>query len=322
MTAWIRKGVVLAADGAHPWWRTAAGIPTCLPMHERLWRIWFGGRDAQGRSGVLCADVDPSDDMRVLALRETPGLERGPEGAFDSAGLWASAALAIDDRVMLWYTGMQLGRGGLPHELAIGLAVSEDGGLTFRKASQAPVLASPPGLPPFATTPCVVRETDGFTMWYSRGSEWRDVGGKLEPFYDLHCAWSADGFAWTPCEDPVLALSGTGWAGLTRPWVEHGAAGSTLWFSARGSTSFRQPSDDAYRLHVAQLDGRRCRPDSIRPVRFSPSPESGDWDDWMQVACCVVPRADGRVMFYNGNGFSRTGFGWAVAQAPVSGGRA
>jgi hypothetical protein len=310
-TAWRRKGLVVEppAAASHAWWASCAGIPTCLPLHDRLWRIWFGGRDAQGRAGVLCADVDPADDMRVLAMRDVPGLERGGEGAFDSAGLWASAALEVDGRILLWYTGMRLGR-EVPHELAIGLACSEDGGLTFRKVGAQPVLSS--GEPGFATTPCVRRLGTGFEMWYSAGTGWVDSGNGLEPTYDIRRAVSSDGVDWIPDPFPVVALGGTAWAGLTRPWVEAGA--DTIWFSARGAGSFREPSAQAYRLQRAPLWAGTVPAGAIETLRLEPPPRPGDWDGWMQTCACIVPFGETRVMFYNGNGFSRTGFGYAVEE--------
>lgn len=317
MSGWQRRGLVVTPSADHRWWRGTAGIPTCLPLHARLWRVWFGGRDAEGRAGVLCADLDPGDGMRVLAVREVPGLERGADGAFDSAGLWVSAAVAVDGRVMLWYTGMRRAR-DVPHELAIGLATSDDGGLTFRKAGDAPVLESPPGRPRFVTTPCVRRSGTGFSMWYSSGTQWRDVDGKPEPFYDLRLAHSVDGAAWSMAAAPVLELEGSPWAGLTRPWVEDGEDASTLWFSARGSSGFRGPSSAAYRLYRARLVAGRVQDGSITPVEFSPQPRPDDWDGWMQVAPCVVAHDGRRVMFYNGNDFARAGFGYAVEADAVA----
>ena len=311
--AWHRKGRVVAppVPGAPAWWTSCAGIPTCLPLHDRLWRIWFGGRDVAGRAGVLCVDVDPADGMRVLALRDVPGLERGSEGAFDSAGLWASAVLEVDGQVLLWYTGMRLAR-DVPHELAIGLAVSDDGGLSFRKSSRQPVLAS--GLPSFATTPCVRRVGNGFEMWYSAGTEWVDTGAGLDPRYDIRRAESADGIDWVPEPLPAMTLDGTPWAGLTRPWVEAGMGADTLWFSARGGATFRQPSADAYRLHRAPLRASAVQADAIEAMNLQPSSGPDDWDAWMQTCACIVPFRGTRVMFYNGNGFSRTGFGYAIEE--------
>jgi hypothetical protein len=311
MTAWRRRGVVVAPPATHGWWRRSAGIPTCLPLADDLWRVWFGGRDAHGRAGVLCADLDPRDGLRVRAVHDVPTLGRGAAGAFDEAGLWVSAVVADGDRLLAWYTGMRLGGEGR-YALAIGLAESRDGGLTFRKPGDGPVLASAPDHASFATTPCVRRTPAGYAMWYSHGLGWRDVGGRREPFYELRVAHSRDGIAWMPAAAPALSIDGTPWGGLTRPWLDDD--GATLWFSARGPAAFRGPSADAYRLYRAPVDGERVRAGAIEPVDFVPPPRPGDWDGWMQVAPCVVRAGGRRVLFYNGDDFGAAGFGWAEAE--------
>lgn len=312
MPVWHRKGLVVGPPDSHPWWASCAGVPTCLPLSERLWRIWFGGRDAQGRSGILCVDVDPADGMKVLALRDVPGLQRGTGNAFDSAGIWACTALAIDGKVLLWYTGMRLGT-DVPHELAIGLAISDDGGLTFRKAGGEPVLRSDAGMPQFVTTPCVApRPEGGYEMWYSSCTEWRRDGARVDPWYELRYATSPDGLHWSKAAEPLIGIGGTAWAGITRPWVERNGATATLWFSARGGKDFRVASPDAYRLYRVPLHGTTVRQHEIEPVVFTPPPGPDDWDGWMQVCPCVLPYNGTRIMFYNGNDFSRTGFGYAI----------
>lgn len=317
MSTWRRKGLIVSPPTGHDWWASCAGVPTCLPLSERLWRIWFGARDEQGRSGILCVDVDPSDDMKVLALREAPGLQRGAAGAFDSAGIWPSAALAINGEILLWYTGMRLGE-TVPHELAIGLAISDDQGLTFRKVGGQPVLTSDPGLPQFVTTPCVaLRPEGGYEMWYSSCKEWRSDGTRLNPWYELHYATSLDGKIWAKHAEPVIAIDGTSWAGITRPWVERSGTAATLWFSARGGKDFRGASPEAYRLYRAPLHGTTVLAEEIETVVLTPPPGPDDWDSWMQVCPCVLLYNKTRIMLYNGNDFSRTGFGYAIEEHNV-----
>ncbi|MFG1404196.1 hypothetical protein [Xanthobacter sediminis] len=289
-------------------------MPTCLPFNDRLWRIWFGGRDGQRRSRPLCVDVDPGDGMRILALRDVPGLDLGREGAFDSAGLWPSAVLETEGRVMMWYTGMRLDH-PWPYSLAIGLAVSRDGGLSFEKQGEGPVLpAGEAGR--FATSPCVRRVGRGFEMWYSRCTYWRATGpeGALDPYYDIQHRTSPDGVTWVEADTPVLALDGTGWAGLTRPWLDDCGPEPILWFSARGPEQFRQPSEAAYRIYGAPWRGRSIASADITPAALVPAPVPDDWDSWMRTCACVTPYRGGAVMLYHGNDFGSTGFGYAVSE--------
>src|SRR5215472_5017115 len=82
-----------------------------------------------------------------------------------------SSVLLLGKRVLLYYIGYSLRR-DVPHQLAIGLAVSDDGGANFRRAAAGPVLAIGPFDPYFASTPCVARAGDGFRMYYASGVGW------------------------------------------------------------------------------------------------------------------------------------------------------
>jgi hypothetical protein len=312
---WRRMGLVLKIPKQHHWWKSHAAPPTCLPLSDRCWRIWFAGRDAKGRAGIISADVDPNNSMKILALRDSQILERGPDGSFDSAGMWPATALRIDGRILLWYTGMRLGK-SVPYQLAIGLAVSNDNGISFEKVKEEPVLSAGSNESKFVTTPAVVRRSKRFMMWYSACPGWKSINGQLESFYDLHYAYSADGIDWTPSDKPVLSFDQVQWAGMGRPWISL-AGKPTLWFGARGSKDFRKSSSDAYRLYSAPLHGTTINADEVEPVLFTPTPEDEGWDSWMQSYCCVVPWGSTRIMFYCGNDFGRNGFGYAIEECYI-----
>ncbi|AGW15016.1 glycoside hydrolase family protein [Megalodesulfovibrio gigas] len=315
-TVWRRMRRIIGPAEYLPWNKSRVGLPVCLPCDEHCWRIWFSACNEQGQSDALCVDVDPSDAMNILAFRQCPGLERGGDGAFDSAGLMPGCVLAVDGCILLWYSGMRL-RQDVPYELAIGLAISEDGGVSFRKVSEAPVLTAGPDDAGLAHSPMVVHHPDGFEMWYAGGTEWTSFEGRVNPQYSLRCAHSPDGIHWTPA-GPVFALAEQGIGAAGRPWFV-ASERPRLFFDVRGANRFREPtSGEAYRLHHAPLHGKTIRPAEIEPVVFTPVPTADDWDGWMQAYCCIVPFRDSHIMFYTGNGFGRAGFGYAVAE-PVSG---
>ena len=58
------------------------------------------------------------------------------------------------------------------YRLSIGLAVSEDGGHTYRRYSSGPLLDRDRDEPFFNTAPCVVRERDRWRMWYGSCTGW------------------------------------------------------------------------------------------------------------------------------------------------------
>jgi hypothetical protein len=306
---WRRRGLLVAVEPGHPWWASHAQMPTVLPLSERLWRVYFGARARDNSSRAVAVDIDPGDGMRVVARHFDALLEPGPAGAFDQAGVSPSAALAVGAEVRLYYVGVSVRRDVRSHA-AIGLAVSDDG-LAFRRAFAGPVHGIGPFDPFFSSAPAVLRTATGYRMWYVGGAHWREVGGVLDPFYDLRATDSVDGLIWNPRSEPVLARQSLAAAGLGRPWITSAGGRPRLWFSRRGE-AYRGPGEDAYRLMSVGADDGGAFTGRPEPVVFDNPPAAGDFDDWMQAYACVVPHGEDLVMLYNGNDFGRGGFGWAV----------
>ncbi len=313
-TRWRRMGLIIEppTSGDYEWWVDCAGIPTCMPFSDNLWRIWFAGVNIRGQRGILCADIDPGHGMKILEIRECPGLERGTSDAFDSAGLWPCSVMRVEGRIFLWYTGMRLVR-DVPFQNAIGLAVSEDDGFTFKKVSSNPILPAGHEETDFVTSPFVERLDEKFVMFYSECTKWEHIAGRLESFYDLRVAYSSDGINWTKRKNPVISLDGTPWAGIVRPWVDRSGK-HRMWWSARGATDFRNASEQAYRLYSAPVSGVDIDKSAIEQVNFVPAPENDEWDSWMQAYCSLVPYQGKLVLLYTGNNFGRQGFGYALSE--------
>jgi hypothetical protein len=306
---WYRQGLLLAPQDGRPGWKSHAQAPTVLPLSDRCWRIYFGGRDAANRSHVFFADFDPLDGFRRLRVQARPVLSPGAPGDFDADGVAPSAALWVGDRVWLYYSGISARR-DVPYQMAIGLVVSEDGGQHFRRACPGPVLAAGARDPLFVSMPCVWRDAEGFRAVYSTATHWTTVDRVSECHYQLRGAESDDGIHWRPHPTPALALA-PGEGGLGRQWVVASERGQRMWFCRRGLNDFRRPGPDAYRLQAAHSDDGRTWQREGRDISWSPAPESTDWDGWMQAYPCVTPMGDELIMVYNGNDFGRGGFGWA-----------
>jgi hypothetical protein len=309
--AWTRQGLVLAPRPGQAHWASHAQVPTVLEISERCWRVYFWARDAANRSQIFYADLDPGADFALLHLEDRPLLPPSAPGHFDANGTGGAAALRVGAQVWLYYSGFSL-RADVPHQIAIGLAVSDDGGHSFRRAFDGPVIGIGPHDPYFVSTPCLWRDGDRFRALYSSVGRWARDESRWECFYDLHEAESADGVHWQGLPQPALALA-EGEAGLARPWVLRDGTEYRMWFCHRGLQGFRAEGGQNYRLRSAwSADGRHWqRADG--DLAWTNPPHAGDWDGWMQAYPCVVPRGDEWIMFYNGNDFGRGGFGWARA---------
>jgi hypothetical protein len=192
-------------------------------------------------------------------------------------------------------------------QVSIGLAVSEDG-LKFRRAFAGPVHGIGPFDPYFTSAPIVLPTPSGYRMWYVGGTQWREVDGFPDLFYEIRTTRSDDGMIWDPRSATAVALRPPLEAGLGRPWITDG--GRRLWLSRRGE-SYRGPGKGAYHLVSIAADAQGSFAGPADPVAFENPPGLGDFDSWMQAYACVVPHGEDLVMFYNGNGFGEAGFGWA-----------
>jgi len=305
---WRREGLLVAVKRDHPWWVSHAQMPTVLPLSDRLWRVYFAARDRSNRSRILAVDLDPSNDMQIVAEHFDPLLDLGPPGAFDHMGVGPSVALMVDGQVRLYYTGIFV-RQDVRIQSAIGLAISDDG-LNFRRPFRGPVFSTGPFDPFFSAACTVLRSPEGYRMWYTSGTDWRMVNGQLDYFYEIRTTRSANGLTWDPSSDAAVSLEAPADAGLVRPWITETRHGRRLWFSRRG-VSHHGPGEGAYHLVSVPADARQSFAGQRERVQFENPPVAGDFDSWMQAYACIVSHCDEWIMFYNGDDFGQSGFGWS-----------
>ncbi len=257
-------------------------------MHDGA--LYLATRDAEGRSSIARAPLD-LDSLAVGAVDPEPVLSPGALGAFDDAGVTPSCIVARGEERWLYYTGWSLGV-SVPFYLAIGLAVSRDGG-PFERVSAAPVFGRTASDPYLTASPHVLPDGDGFRMWYVSGVRWTAE----RHYYHLRHATSQDGVSWSGGH--VCLDFEQGEHAFSRPCVLRGEAGYEMWFSVRG---------DAYRLGYARSDDGLtwARDDAMTALHGE------GWDEQMTAYPHVVDHDGRRLLLYNGNGYGATGIGSAV----------
>jgi hypothetical protein len=184
-----------------------------------------------------------------------------------------------------------------------------DGGRTFRRLQQTPVLGAGADCPWGATTPTVLLEGQTWVMWYSSFYPWRDVDGKLEPIYDIHQAFSDDGLIWKTSQKAALSFASDDEGGLIRPQVLRHGDDRLLILASRGWRNFRNSGPNSYRfVYARSTDGVTWTrdPDAIE---IDPTDTADGWDSGMRCYPCLVEDEQRQLLFYNGNDFGRHGFG-------------
>lgn len=303
--AWVKKGLIFNTDNDLPWMVSRASFPTAL-LRDDVIRIYFSCIGPEKKSLMTFIDVAASDPGKIVRLNDQPLVEPGRPGTFDDSGTQPNCAVEHDGKVYLYYLGWNLAV-TVSTRNNTGLAVSDDGGVTFRKAFEGPVLDRTIHEPYFAYTPWVRIEDAAWHCWYGSGTGWEVINGKTEGHFETKYASSRDGIWW---ERPNITCIKPAHHGEVncRPCVLKDGDVYKMWYSYRGMDGFRE-GRNSYRIGYAESTDRATwtRMDAEGGLDVS----AEGWDSNMVGYCSVLDVGDRRLMFYNGNGFGATGFGYA-----------
>ena len=208
----------------------------------------------------------------------------------------------------MYYTGW--GFKGLGTSWAMGLAESHDGGPTWQRVQDEPILDrgdrdSPDGAG--ACVPMVVRVGDRWRMWYTAGQY--SQRGNLN--IHLCLAESDDGVTWTKHEgNPVFGDSFTEKEKrnvTSRCYVRLEDGVYQMWYS------WAKPR---YRIHYAEsLDGIHWERGPVAPV-LAPSAKPS-WDDQI-VEYPEIQRYNGTWrMWFCGNGYGSVGYAEGTSETSL-----
>jgi predicted GH43/DUF377 family glycosyl hydrolase len=289
--------------------------PCALILEDRI-RVYFTCRprpdkNGQFTSAIAFVEIDRADPMRVLTIHDRPLLEPGLLGAFDEFGTMPGAVLRVGDEVWMYYAGWMRCHGA-PYNHALGLAISGDGGITFKRYGAGPVITRTPNEPYLQNSPFVSLGDDGFHMWYSSATRWLIDNGRPESVYVLMQATSADGIRWERDGLPILPTLSPAEC-QTNPSILALNGRFHMWFSHRHGTQFRN-RERGYRGGYASSDNLRTwsRCDELSILE----PSDAGWDSEMVCYPNVFRHGEELWMLYSGNHFGRDGFG--LATIPIS----
>ena len=203
----------------------------------------------------------------------------------------------------MYYAGWNRA-GSTPFRNALGLAISRDGGMTYQRLSEGPILDRSPVDPCFVAGACVLQRGAGYLMWYISCVDWRLVDGRPRHYYHLKVATSNDGINWQRSGKVAIDFKSDLEYAISQPWVVLDGGTYRMWFSYRG-----QEGIGTYRIGYAESnDGETWQRDDAA-VGFAVS-DSG-WDSQMICYPFVFTLDGRRFMLYNGNEYGKTGFGLA-----------
>ena len=307
---WKKLGLLWAPNGESEWACTHATLPVVQRLSNDEWWVYVSTRDAQGKSriGRLTVVVNETGDYepRVRHFDPSPVLSLGVPGTFDDSGVMPASLVQDGDHVRLYYVGWNV-LATVPYRQSIGVAVSDDGGATFRRYSPGPLIDRSIREPYFVTSPFVLRENDLWRMWYVSCTGWEQIEGRWEPAYHVKYAQSRDGFDWNVTGVSCLD-AGAGFA-VARPCVFPQGRRFGMLYPYRSLRNYRTDPDEAYQLGYAESDDgiKWERRDHEVGIERSTS----GWDSEMLAYGWLQRHGNQTYLLYNGNGFGRSGVGVA-----------
>lgn len=276
-------------------------------------RIYFSTRTGSGDGGFVShvRFVDYDLSLRA-ALRYAEGdvVALGQRGAFNEHGNTYFSPLPFGE-VIFGYTSGWARRRSVAADSGIGLVISHDGGTSFQRIGDGPVLTSSLHEPFLVCTGSALVVDGVFHMYYIYGTAWQRFPGsdRAERTYVIGHALSGDGIHWRK-EGRQIIPSAYEAECQARPTVLRIGTRFHMYFCHRATIDFRDNFENAYRLGYAYSDDlvTWVRDDGAAGISRS---ETG-WDSEMMCYPNLFRCGDAIHLLYNGNGFGRDGFGAAT----------
>jgi predicted GH43/DUF377 family glycosyl hydrolase len=277
-------------------------------------RIYFSTRerDTTGKFISHVSFVDMDKNMKnLIQVSENTVITMGALGCFDEHGIFPFNVLRNGDEVFGFIGGWSR-RVSVDIETSIGLSISSDNGLTFKRIGDGPVLSSTLDEPFLVGDPFVLNIEGKFHMWYIYGTRWiqNPVKDLKERVYKIGHAVSLDAINWKKTNRQIIDNKLNENECQALPTVIYHKNMYHMIFCFRQAIGFRENSKDAYRLGYAySKDGNTWKRDD---ENIGINTTDGDWDSDMMCYPHIFEVENKVYLLYNGNNFGKHGFGLAV----------
>ena len=316
MFRWKKLGKVFTPQDVQGrrWLKEFAQAPATLVFDDFV-RVYFSCRPHADQNGKYVSysafvDLERNNQFSVRRVSEQPILSLGGLGEFDEFGTYPVSVIRHGDEVRAYYGGWTRCE-SVPFNVAIGMAISRDGGETFTKQGNGPILTYSPDEPFVLSGPKIRRFNNKWYLWYIAGRKWKCVDGRAEPVYKIRMAVSDDGIRWNKINKDLIESRIEEDEAQASPDVFYINGKCHMFFCYRYSSNYRG-KENGYRIGYASSSNfvDWVRDDTKAGISVS---DEG-WDSEM-ISYPHVYEVDGIIyMAYLGNQVGRYGFGLAVLE--------
>ncbi len=303
MAEWTKKGLIYCPDGTIDWMNNSVLTPTPYLLNEETIRIYAAFRDKTGIGRIGYIDTEAKNPSNIIKISKKPVLNIGTDGCFDDNGVILGDVLNVNGNIYMYYVAFQHVQKAKFYAFS-GLAISKDGGETFKRVKRTPVMdRTEEGI--FGRcihTVIYDKKQELFRVWYSVIFDWTYINNIPYPAYDIKYIESKDGIHFEEEGIQCIKCNKNEYR-IGRPRVR---------ILSDGKYEMRYTSDTYNKEYIS---GYAESPDGIIWERkdnlgWLKKSESG-FDNEMACYPVVIDTKYGTYMFYDGNGMGLSGFGYA-----------
>ena len=311
---WEKKGRIFCPSGQFEFMNSYTSPINAVVLDDRI-RVFFSSRAKPDNNGNFISypcyiDLDRDKPQNVINMCCEPILKSGNRGMFDEYGIMVYKSVWNNGKLYLYYGGWQrMASKEAPYQVLLGLAISEDGGYSFNKVSEGPVMGTDIYDPLSIGNVYVVIKDGIWYMYYTTYKRWEFNGVKATPEYNIKLATSKDGIHWAKENRVIIEENEKG--GIATPCIfEHDGKYKMLF-------GYRKPYEEngmpgSYRIGYAESYDLLNWSRRDEEVGIDLSAEG--WDSEMICYPDIVKINNKILMFYCGNGYGKSGFGYAELQ--------
>jgi hypothetical protein len=297
-------------------WRKHFAQSVSTLVFDDFIRVYFSCRpdndsEGQAKSYTTYLDLDKKNLFKIIKISDNPVMDLGGIGDFDEFAVYPTSVIKENDKILMYYAGWSRCK-SVPFNTSIGLAISDDNGMTFNRIGKGPILSSSLNEPFVISGPKIRKFNDKWYLFYLAGKKWIKDNGTPEIIYKIRMATSTDGINWVRVDKDIISDLIDENECQAGPDVFYLDGQYHMYFVYRHGLNFRKEKNRGYKIGYAISKDliNWERKDDECGIGYS---EEG-WDSEMHHYPHVFSIGDDYYMLYNGNEFGKNGFGIAILE--------
>lgn len=280
-----------------------AAVPVAFFVDKSTLRVFHSKRNNQNQSLPFYFDLDVEKGEVVKSCAK-PILDMGETGTFDDSGVMPTCIVENNSDLWMYYIGWNLGV-SVPFRNSIGLAISKDQGKSFKKLFKGPILDRTKNEPHFCASCHVIKDQKKWKIWYLSCIKWeKNQNSNKKHHYHIKYAESKNGIDWDRKGVVAIDFKYQNEYAISVPRVIKEGDVYKMWYTYRGGLK-----SNNYRIGYAESkDGTKwSRKDELVFLELT----GNSFDSEMLCYPFLFDYNGYRYMLYNGNGYGKSGIGWA-----------